>query len=78
MTPPLRIIGLIELAAAEHETTTDRVLDGDKATETVAARRQAITQVAKTPKPSGRLPGVREIARWFNMSGGQVSRIIGT
>ena len=76
MNIPARVLSAIDKVAAEHETTSARILDGDRATESVVARHQVIAELAKEPKPSGKPPGIRELARWFNMTPGGVSRIV--
>lgn len=76
MTTPIRILDQIRASAETHETTAERILGGAKDHATVAARQSAIMAAAKAPKPSGRLPGIRELARWFNMTPGHVSRIV--
>lgn len=67
---------IIRETAARHETTADRILAGDRAAETVEARREAVRLAAAAPKPTGRQPMIREVARWFGLNPSSVSEIV--
>lgn len=74
---PTRVLDHINKTAAEHETTSARILSGDMSHETVEARHAAIKELAQLPKPTGRKPSIREVARWFRVNPSTVSRICG-